>query len=225
MSEMVPVRCPDCRREHPFTAPSYPCACGTPVAPPLDPHTTATAVVHRSWDEEWVTVRCAACGRASEWPHPELGCPCGTMLRVPVAGAAGGRVPRTSAPGRPAFRPVPIRTALDAVTAAVLYLRWLGHRDVHRADRQPTSGVGLAAPGIVAQVDPQLRPACPRDVECLWLTALTESADCVHFSLAGYTDDALARADQLGVCLFVLDPTGLPRPANAPATALDASGG
>ncbi|MFD8228674.1 hypothetical protein ACFV16_31565 [Streptomyces massasporeus] len=127
-------------------------------------------------------------------------------------------------PARPPFLSVTIRTARDAVTATALYLRWLGYRGVRRADQRPPSGIGLAARGVVAQVDPAVRPATLRDVECLWLTAMTESADCLYFSLSGYADDARARADALGVPLFVLDLTGTPRPVNAPAETLAATG-
>ena len=236
MSESVPVRCPACRREHVYAAPSYPCVCGAPVAPPLDQRGVATVVNHRVWDEDWIAVRCAACGRLDEWPYPELGCPCGTLLRIPVAGeeapteppappAAGAAKTDTEVRGRPAFQPVTIRTARDAVTAAALYLRWLGYRDIRRADQRPPSGIGLAARGILAQVDPTVRPASLRDVECLWLTAMTESTDCVYFSLAGYADDARARADALRVPLFVLDLTGTPQPMNELADQLDAAGG
>ncbi|MEW1640868.1 MULTISPECIES: hypothetical protein [unclassified Streptomyces] len=231
MSESVPVRCPACRREHVYAAPSYPCVCGAPVAPPLDQRGVATVVTHRVWDEDWIAVRCAACGRLDEWPYPELGCPCGTLLRIPVAGAEPTSEPavRTTrlgadVRGRPAFQPVTIRTARDAVTAAALYLRWLGYRDIRRADQRPPSGIGLAARGILAQVDPTVRPASPRDVECLWLTAMTESTECVYFSLAGYADDARARADALRVPLFVLDLTGTPQPVNDLADQLDAAG-
>lgn len=363
MAESVPVRCPACRREHLYAAPSYPCVCGSPVTAPLDRLAQATPVTHRAWDDEWTTVRCGACGRESQWPQPELGCPCGTTLRIPLrtapvrkagpvthrpddgqagsgtqvngtreaevdttedsapeAGAAEsgalknssagdsapeasttedsapknrasegsspegdtpeahtlegeapmsgtpedsspgahtfeGKAPEDGAPSRdpdgapagdtdgvpsarlgasghglgagrrPAFRPVAIRTARDAVTAAALYLGWLGYRDIRRADQRPTSGIGLAARGILAQVDPTVRPASLRDVECLWLTAMTESATCVFFSLAGYDEDARARADTLGVPLFVLDLTGSPRPVNSPADDLIAVSG
>ncbi|WP_320776418.1 hypothetical protein [Streptomyces sp. CRN 30] len=274
MTESLRVRCPGCRREHRYTAPAYPCACGAPVTPPLDPFGTATAVTHRTWDEDWITVRCEACEREDQWPQPELGCPCGTLVRVPVtvtsrplragerhdtgppgrpdpfgrrpgpgpgagSGAPAGRTgaptgrpgtmdddqpDRTVALPRPAFHPVTIRTARDAVTAAALYLRWLGYRDIRRADQRPPSGIGLAARGVVAQVDPTVRPASPRDVECLWLTAMTESAGCVYFSLAGYDPEARHRADALGIALFVLDLTGTPQPVNGPANELLTSG-
>ncbi|MGC5567267.1 hypothetical protein ACPYPG_31100 [Streptomyces sp. FR-108] len=142
--------------------------------------------------------------------------------RVPAAVSLP--LPRTEPTPRPAFQPVTIRTARDAVTAAALYLRWLGYRDIRRADQRPPSGIGLAARGVVAQVDPTVRPASLRDVECLWLTAMTESSRCVYFSLAGYENDARARADSLGVPLFVLDLTGTPQPANSLADDLVATG-
>lgn len=320
MAESVPVRCPACRREHLYAAPSYPCVCGAPVTAPLDRLAEPAPVTHRAWDEDWADVRCEACGHETQWPHPELGCPCGTTLRIPVRGVravhrpgraestpdatgagtarrdgtdvsaeggdgggrrnaaaknrrdddgsgrtdataisrrgdetgradgggnslpdGGGADDQDTGPGedrgaevgaspgvgrrgrdvsparRPAFQPVTIRTARDAVTAAALYLRWLGYRDIRRADQRPPSGIGLAARGVLAQVVPTVRPASLRDVECLWLTAMTESADCVFFSLAGYADDARARADTLGVALFVLDLTGTPQPVNSPA--------
>lgn len=224
MSESVSVRCPACRREHLYAAPAYPCACGAPVAPSLDPRGTATAVTHRAWDDEWIAVVCTACGRTSQWPRPELGCPCGTVLRIPLAPAATGAAQRKAPAARRAFQPVTIRTARDAVTAAAVYLRWLGYRDIRRADQRPPSGIGIAAHGLLAQVDPTVRPASPRDVECLWLTAMTESTACVYFSLAGYAPDARARADALGVPLFVLDLTGTPQPVNSLADELDSTG-
>jgi hypothetical protein len=322
MAESVPVRCPACRREHVYAAPSYPCACGAPVAPALDPRARPEPVTHHTWDDGWVTVRCGTCGRTDQWPRPELGCPCGTALRVPVAEGADGPVgrgtdsapedrdagsgdapetettaeaeaeaeaapgadsrdegnernepnpnepnpnahdnqaadpddpeapgsdngtgtdhsapashgprppariplPRTTPAPRPAFQPVTIRTARDAVTAAALYLRWLGYQDIRRAEQRPPSGIGLSARGVVAQVDPTVRPASLRDVECLWLTAMTESAGCVYFSLAGYEEEARACADSLGIPLFVLDLTGTPQPVNSLADELIATG-
>ncbi|MCS0605643.1 hypothetical protein NX794_31235 [Streptomyces sp. LP11] len=229
--ERVPVRCPACLREHVYTARPYPCVCGAPAAPRLDPAGTPEVAAHRAWDDEWLTVPCAVCERRNQWPRPELGCPCGTVLRVPVRATqtapalpeAVSAPPAPAAP-RPPFQPRAIRTARDAVTAAALYLRWLGYGDLRRAGQRPVNGIGLAAPGLVAQVDPTVRPAAPRDVECLWLTAMTESADCVYFSLAGYGDDARGRATALGVPLFVLDLAGVPGPVNDAAETLHTAG-
>ncbi|MFJ6052735.1 hypothetical protein [Streptomyces sp. NPDC092307] len=289
MAEAVPVRCPACLRENGYTAPVFPCACGSPVHPPLDLSAPPVPLTHRTWSDTWVTVRCTACGRESEWPHPELGCgSCGTVVLIPVhplegtgspagptgssatgssavgsspvgartdpdgagpgpaggpasgpvggpvsgitggaGGAAEGRpahIPPPPAPPvpRPAFRPVTIRTARDAVATAALYLRWLGFRDVRQPDGRPipAATVDLRAPGLVAQVDPTTAPAGLRAVECVWLNGLTASATSVYFALAGYTEDARARADDLGIPLFVMDLTGMPQPVNDPADAL-----
>ncbi|MFJ4777176.1 hypothetical protein [Streptomyces sp. NPDC088762] len=298
MAEAVPVRCPACLRENGYTVPVFPCACGSPVRPPLDLAAPPVPLTHQTWSDAWVTVRCGACGRESEWPHPEVGCgSCGTVVRLPVhpvdvvrpAGGAGtgpdrgaasadpaatarpdstrdgGGGPEPHAPGarpgagpdarpdarpdsgrdglrearpahvpvpptapvpRPAFRPVTIRTARDAVATAALYLRWLGFQDVRQPDARPipSAAVDLRAPGLVAQVDPTTAPAGLRAVECVWLNGLTASATSVYFSLAGYTEDARARADDLGIPLFVMDLTGMPQPVNDPADELIGSG-
>ncbi|MEU5068673.1 hypothetical protein AB0G95_32045 [Streptomyces virginiae] len=294
MAEAVPVRCPACLRENGYTAPVFPCACGSPVDPPLDLSAPPVLLTHRTWSDSWVAVRCTTCGRESEWPHPELGCgSCGTVVRLPVhplerpesgtgpgtgrgagpgaagaadraarrgegpadagagatgdavgdgrAGGAGGGGPAAARPAvdpahipppptaavpRPAFRPVTIRTARDAVATAALYLRWLGFQDVRQPDGRPipSAAVDLRAPGLVAQVDPTTAPAGLRAVECVWLNGLTASATSVYFSLAGYTADARDRADELGIPLFVMDLTGMPQPVNDPADELVGSG-
>ncbi|WP_374105439.1 hypothetical protein [Streptomyces sp. ISL-36] len=96
MGEPVPVRCPECLRTQRYAAPAFPCACGTPVVPPVVPGATGEPVTHRNWTDEWVVVRCVSCGREDEWPHPELGCTCGAVLRIPVRGP--GSDPGSAAP-------------------------------------------------------------------------------------------------------------------------------
>ncbi|MCK8678676.1 MULTISPECIES: hypothetical protein [Streptomyces] len=254
MTENVPVRCPACRRTHGYTPPSYPCPCGTPVVPPVLRGAPAEPITHRTWTDAWITARCAACGRQDQWPQPELGCPCGTVLRLPVRPVAspapqretqgGGSgptssatglstapahipLPRTAAPPRPAFRPVTIRTARDAVSTAARYLRWLGFRDVVQPEERPAgpvTGVDLRGHGLVARVDPTTRPTSLRAVECLWLTGLATEARGVAFSLAGYAPEARARAEGIGLPLFVMDLTGIPQPLGGAADELLAGG-
>lgn len=121
------------------------------------------------------------------------------------------------------------------MTVAALYLRWLGYRNTRSAARRPPSGARITACGMLAQVDPGARRTTVRDVECLWLTAMTSTADttdttdttpvsCAFFSLAGYTDQARARADSLGMPLFTMDATGTPQPVNGAAEELVATG-
>ncbi|MFD5630806.1 hypothetical protein [Streptomyces sp. NPDC127072] len=221
--DWVTVRCSACGREDQWPAPELGCSCGTelripvrgvrrPLRAPLTPGSVAEATHDTDEDTAVEAVPDTGTQRAGTPEHPDRPAhpehPHGDTPPVP----------------RPAFQPVTIRTARDAVTAAALYLRWLGYRDIRRADQRPPTGIGLAARGILAQVDPTVRPASLRDVECLWLTAMTESAECVYFSLSGFADDARSRADTLGVPLFVLDLTGTPQPVNSPADDLIAAG-
>ncbi|MFI5747172.1 hypothetical protein ACIBBE_14765 [Streptomyces sp. NPDC051644] len=237
--ESVPVRCPACRRDHAYSTPVYPCPCGAPTAPPVLRGAPVVPITHRTWNDDWVTVRCRTCGRHDQWPQPELCCPCGTVLRIPVRpvtetdgtadGARPGRpahipLPRTAPPPRPVFQPLPIRTAHDAVASAALYLKWLGYRDVVQPAEHSPVRIDLRATGLIAQVDAVTRPTTLRDVECLWLNALSASVTSVFFSLAGYTQDAEARADGLGIPLFVMDLTGTPQPVNSPADELISTG-
>ena len=92
--EGVPVRCPTCRRDHVYVPPAYPCACGAPLAPPIQRGAAPSPITHRTWTDAWVTVRCRACGRQSQWPQPELGCSCGCVLRVPVRPVTAPPAPR-----------------------------------------------------------------------------------------------------------------------------------
>lgn len=245
MADSVPVRCPTCRRENAFTPPTFPCACGAPLTLPVLRGGVPVEILHRTWQASWVEVRCEVCGRQDEWPAPESGCACGTVVRVPVAPAPTPPPPNFPSPGlprplappapkpaappaagppgavpRPAFRPVTIRTARDCVTAAEQYLRWLGYADVARTKERTASGVDLRGTGVVAQVDPTTHATKLREIECIWLNGLSDSAIAVFFSLAGYARDARARADDLHLPLFVMDLTGTPQPVNDPADEL-----
>lgn len=101
----VPVRCPVCRRDHVYAPPSYPCACGAPVIPPVARGATVTPVTDRTWAEEWVTVRCRMCGRRDQWPQPELGCGCGAVLRIPVRAVQAPSTTHPAAPPTPPATP------------------------------------------------------------------------------------------------------------------------
>ncbi|ARZ67101.1 hypothetical protein M1P56_23810 [Streptomyces sp. HU2014] len=223
MAKSVPVHCPTCRREHSFTPPTFPCACGAPLTLPVLPDATPELLAHRTWRDSWVAVRCPSCDRQDQWPRPEFGCSCGTVVRLPVQPVrepSADAGPPAPAALRPEFRPVAIRTAEDAVLAAERYLTWLGFTGVTRPGAAPDSGVDLRGVGLVARVDPTTLPTSLRAVECLWLHGLIDSASGVFFSLAGYEREGRARADELGMPLFVMDLTGTPQPLNGPADEL-----
>jgi hypothetical protein len=217
MTQSMSVRCPACRRKQSFTPPTFPCVCGAPLTLPVLRDGAPEEVHYRTWHDMWVVARCPSCGRLGDWPRPEFGCPCGAVVRVPVAPAprVPDRGPRSEA--RPVFRPVAIRTARDAVTAAECYLSWLGFKRLQRPAERTPFGVDVRGRGVVAQVDPTGRPTGLRAVECLWLHGLHESAAGVFFSLPGYAERALERADDLCIALYVMNPTGNPEPVNSAA--------
>ncbi|MCS0635386.1 hypothetical protein NX801_06885 [Streptomyces sp. LP05-1] len=206
--EWVTVRCTACGLTGQWPQPELGCPCGALLRLPVRPVTVA--------------------------PHPPAGtpdapgAPAGPAAGATVAGTGRSAVrvpaPHPSAPQRPDFRPVTIRTARDAVTAAARYLRWLGFRELDRPEERTAAGIDLRGPGVIAQVDPTTRPVSLRAVECLWLTGLAAPALSVFFSLAGYEEKARARAEQVGLPLFAMDLTGAPQPVGSPAEELVARG-
>ncbi|MGW2558601.1 hypothetical protein ACWCXB_04990 [Streptomyces sp. NPDC001514] len=247
--DWVTVRCQACGRQDQWPQPELGCPCGTVLRVPVRPVTavpTSSASASSSASSSSAssssrTAASAASGSVgsagsagsvppSGPPGSPPGSPAGSSPgSSPASPSTPGRpahipLPRTAPVPRPAFHPVTIRTARDAVAAAALYLRWLGFQEVVQPEERPASGIDLRGPGLVAQVDPTTRPATLRAVECLWLNGLSSSSVSVFFSLAGYADDARARADDLGVPLFVMDLTGTPQPVNGPADELLSSG-
>ncbi|MFJ8586624.1 hypothetical protein ACIRD2_18495 [Streptomyces sp. NPDC093595] len=203
--EWVTVRCTACGRQGQWPQPELGCPCGTVLRIPVRPVTSA------------VPPSGGAAGAAS---GPAAATTATTGVSTAPA-PAHIPLPRTAATPRPSFNPVTIRTARDAVTAAALYLRWLGFRDVVQPDERPaSSGIDLRGPGLVAQVDPTTRPVSLRAIELLWLNGLAASAVSVHFSLAGYEEAARSRAEDLRLPLFVMDLTGTPQPVNSSADEL-----
>ncbi|MGW6239926.1 hypothetical protein [Streptomyces sp. NPDC055094] len=249
--EWVTVRCTACAREGQWPRPELGCPCGVmlriavePAAPgpvtrepatpgpvtaepvPAEPTTAGEPAPEPQAPERPPALRPVHEQSASERPVHEPSASERPVHEHP----AHIPLPRTAAAPRPAFRPVPVRTARDAVTTAALYLRWLGFKSVVESAEPPASGIvappgtGLRGPDVVAQVDPTTGPASLRSVECLWLDGMNASATSVYFSLAGYAADARARADTLGLPLFVLDLTGTPQPVNGPADELVSAG-
>ncbi|MGW7369835.1 hypothetical protein ACWGI8_42035 [Streptomyces sp. NPDC054841] len=251
--DWVTVRCQACGRQDQWPQPELGCPCGTVLRVPVRPVTAApTSSAGAAASPRAASAASGATGPAPGGPGsgapgsggPGSGAAPSAPPPTPAPGspassAAGSAseardgaasppshipLPRTVSVPRPAFHPVTIRTEHDAVTAAALYLRWLGFHEVVQPEERSAGGIDLRGPGLVAQVDPTTRPATLRAVECLWLNGMSSSAVGVFFSLAGYAADARARADDLGVPLFVMDLTGTPQPVNGPADELLSAG-
>ncbi|MFE0105935.1 hypothetical protein [Streptomyces sp. NPDC059009] len=220
--EWVTVRCGACGRKDQWPQPELGCGCGAVLRIPvrLDSPKPAEPAEAAEAAEAAGTAEAA---EAAETPEPAE--PPGPPGPAAAPASPEPRKRFLSPRPRPAFEPMTIRTVRDAVTAVALYLRWLGFQDISGGSQRPPSGVRVCARGIVAQVEPSVRPASLRDVECVWLTGLTQDAECACFSLSGYADDARDRADELGVPLFVLDLTGTPQPVNGAADDLIGTSG
>ena len=83
-STVRPVRCPACRREHPYEPTVFPCPCGARLKVPLLRGGIPVQVRYRSWEDSWLNMRCPSCGQSDQWPQPEFTCPCGAQVRLPV---------------------------------------------------------------------------------------------------------------------------------------------
>lgn len=148
--DWVTVRCESCDREDQWPAPELGCSCGTAlripvrgVRRPQRAQLAPGAVGEANHDTDEDTGAAAA---PDTRPHPD----------IPDTRPQPSDV--TSPEPRPAFQPVTIRTARDAVTAAALYLRWLGYRDIRRADQRPRRGSALPPAGSWPRWTPRSAP-------------------------------------------------------------------
>ncbi|MFD6423092.1 hypothetical protein [Streptomyces sp. NPDC060198] len=222
----VTARCEACGRDDHWPQPELGCPCGTVLRVPVRTGTPADTGTEPEPGPEAGEPEPRTC----PGPGTEPGAATGTAP-LTVAGPAAGAgppthipLPRTASRPRTPFRPVPVRTARDAVTAAGLYLGWLGFQGIVQPVERPASRIDLRADGALAQVETSTCPTGVREIECLWLNALSESVSGIFFSLAGYEDAATRRADLVSMPLFAMDLTGTPQPVNGAAEELLSAG-
>ncbi|WP_328718620.1 hypothetical protein OHT52_03435 [Streptomyces sp. NBC_00247] len=221
----VTARCEACGREDHWPQPELGCPCGTVLRVPVLTGPPADIATEPETGPEAATKP-----EPGTEAGPDAGAATGAAPTTVAGPAAGGGppahipLPRTASRPRAPFQPLPVRTARDAVTAAGLYLGWLGYRGISQPDERPASRIDLRAEGAMAQVETSTCPTGVREIECLWLNALSESVSGIFFSLAGYEDAATRRADLVSMPLFALDLTGTPQPANGAAEELLSAG-
>ncbi|MFF4649152.1 hypothetical protein [Streptomyces sp. NPDC001380] len=211
------LRCPRCGRSEQWPQPEFTCHCGATVRLPVD-RTLREEAVHPG---------------VHPGAQPHTAPPIAPTAPAAPAGPRGGP-PETAGAARPGtapprpgmpFRPHPVRTRQDAVTAAARFLEWLGFGGLEASAAPEGDGVRLLGPGLVAQVEAWSGPADLRAVECLWLATLhAEESATVLFTLPGCPREAVVRAEQLLVALFLLDPSGVPEPLNGAARTLVRTG-
>lgn len=118
-----------------------------------------------------------------------------------------------SVPGKPPNRL--IRTAQDAEMVAAEWMTFLGFGAAHVTPPGADGGVDVVAERGVAQVKMEGLPTGRPVVQETHGAAVVESKAAVCFSLAGYTDEAVAWADKAGVALLRFDFQGVPEPVNS----------
>ncbi|MCX5400650.1 hypothetical protein [Streptomyces sp. NBC_00102] len=235
----VTARCEACGRDDHWPQPELGCPCGTVLRVPVRTESLTGVGTEPEVGPPATESATDPAAVATTGAAPDAGPKTGAGARTdpatatdpatstaPEAAESPARIPlpRTAPRPRPPFQTLPIHTARDAVTAAGRYLGWLGFHGVVQPIERPASRVDLRADGALAQVETSTCPTGVREIECLWLNALSESASGIFFSLAGYEEAAIRRADLVSMPLFAMDSTGTPQPANGAAEDLLSSG-
>jgi hypothetical protein len=109
-----------------------------------------------------------------------------------------------------------IRTAADAEEAAAEYMRGIGFHDARRTPTGPDGGIDVLASEAVAQVKTHMRPTGRPDLQRLHGAA--NGRRTTFFSLAGYTEQAVAWAELVDMALFRFDLQGTPSAGNCSGT-------
>ena len=110
-----------------------------------------------------------------------------------------------------------IRTFADAEEAAAVHLRWLGFADAATTAAGADLGVDVVAGDVVAQVKAQTSPVGRPVVQQTFGEATRRGGRAAVYALAGFTDDAVGYANDVGVALFTFDLQGAAKPTNAAA--------
>jgi hypothetical protein len=113
-----------------------------------------------------------------------------------------------------------IRTPSDAEAVAAEWMTYFGFGTAATTPVGRDEGIDVVAERAVAQVKMEGLPTGRPVVQQLFGASMAEGKVGLLFSLAGYTAEARAWADRVGVALFRFDLQGEPEPVNATARAL-----
>lgn len=113
-----------------------------------------------------------------------------------------------------------IRRPEDAEAAAAAWMRANGWPDAKTTGAGADGGLDVVASGAVAQVKAEMKPSGRPVVQALYGIAAHARATPLFFSLAGYTPEAVAWADDAGVALLSFDLQGDVEPVNRTAAQL-----
>ncbi|MGC3953889.1 MAG: hypothetical protein QM804_06490 [Propionicimonas sp.] len=109
-----------------------------------------------------------------------------------------------------------ISTWQDAELCVAGWMRLMGHSDA-RPTLSPADGLDVRSQTAVAQVRWRVVPASLVELRQFYESVADPQLDLYHFSRAGYTDDAVEWASQVGMAVFQLSPDRTIEPLNQPA--------
>ncbi|NHC47133.1 restriction endonuclease [Motilibacter aurantiacus] len=113
-----------------------------------------------------------------------------------------------------------IRTARDAELNVAAWMRFWGFSDAQVMPVGPDAGIDVISSSAVAQVKMEGVPTGRPVVQQLHGVAQHAKRRGLLFSLAGYTEQARAWAEDAGVALFRFDFQGVPEPVNGHAASV-----
>lgn len=109
---------------------------------------------------------------------------------------------------------------LSARDAEIIAARWMvywGYYDAKATPIGPDGGLDVVASRALAQVKYRNVKTSRTEINEFHGSAEGSGKDELYFSLSGYTQQALERAEEKFIALFQFNNQGIPKPINAPA--------
>lgn len=108
-------------------------------------------------------------------------------------------------------------TARDAELIAAQWMVYWGYYDAKATPIGPDGGIDVIASRALAQVKHRNVKTSRTEINEFHGSAEGSGKDELYFSLSGYTQQALERADEKSIALFIFNSEGIPKPVNGPA--------
>jgi hypothetical protein len=117
-----------------------------------------------------------------------------------------------------------IRSPREAEIMAAEWLQYLGYADATVTATGADGGVDVIGKSVVAQVKAHMAPTGRADLQKLYGVASHLRRKPIFFSLVGYTQQALAWANDADIALFRFGENGIPEAINVGARGLTPDG-
>jgi TPR repeat protein len=108
-------------------------------------------------------------------------------------------------------------TPRDAELVAAKWMVYWGYHDAKATPVGPDGGLDVIASRALAQVKYRNVKTSRTEINEFHGSAEGSGKDELYFSLSGYTDKALERAEEKSIALFIFNDQGIPKPVNSAA--------